>query len=200
MQHRNRKLGTIVAALSMVLAAGSSRALVEDEPVVTPPAGGWGYEGGSSTGRGAADVQLEGVTVWGKRDLAPFPSVYKIYVPPVTPPPTPRDPGGPPDPAQQKACIDACDQKQKIANDLCAAAAAKAAANNTVAAIGIGYAVGAVLTWKGSLVLGTAGGFGAYVIANQLAKDHAATLNLYCIGKAAQDHAGCVTGTCKFSG
>jgi hypothetical protein len=101
---------------------------------------------------------------------------------------------------QRQTCIANCDQKQKIANDLCAVSAAKVAASGTTAAIGIAFAVGGVMTWKGGMLLGAPAGFGAYLIANQLAKDHAATVNLACLGKAAQDHVSCISGTCGLKG
>jgi hypothetical protein len=198
-----RKLSAFVVATLTASAAGPSRALTE-YPVYPPP-GGWGNAFGTSIGQGAADTTLEGVTIVGKREgkLSP---IYLISVPFAGIVPTPSldrtggDPAAPPDPAKQQACIDTCDQKQKIAKDLCDVAAAKASASGTVASIGIGFAVGSVVSWKGTMLLGAPAGFGAYLAANQFAKDHAATLNLACIGKAAQNRVDCVTGVCKFSG
>jgi len=188
----------------MALAAGPGRALTEGETAMYPPAGGWGNASGTRVGQGSADITLPGVTIIGRRPDA-LSSVYVISVPFAGLVPTPSldrtglPPDAPPDPVKQETCIDSRDQKQKIAKDLCDVAAAEASASGTVAAIDIGFAVGGLLT-RASMLLSTPSDFSAYVVANQLAKDHLATLNLACIGKAAHDHMNCVTGVCKFNG
>ncbi len=200
MHHHIRKLSAITVATSMALASGPSRALIENDGVY-PPSGGWGNSSGSVSGGGytGSYSSLPEITVIGTRPDT-LSNVYVINVPYTQNlPNADRDPGSPVDPAKQKACIDACDQKQKIAQDLCAVAAAKAAASSTVTAIGIGFAAAGGLSMVGGIKLGAPGGFAAYYVANQMAKDHAANLSMACLARAAQDHANCVTGVCKFS-
>lgn len=142
-----KPIATATASL-LLLSAIPSQAITEDG--VYPPPGGWGNEPITSSG-GFSDAyaavgELERVTVTGKYEDSWSP-VYVVNVP--APPLSPVvEAGGssPPDPVQQKACMDSCDTKQKIAKDLCDVAAAKIAAGSTVAAIGAGAAVGGLLT------------------------------------------------------
>lgn len=191
---------TLSLALALALIAAPSRAITEDG---TPqmPAGGWGNSAGAfQTGGGFSGCGGDTVCIRASRlydDLSP---IYVITVVAAQPVPHETDVPNPIDPAKQKACIDICDQKQKIALDMCAVAAAKASASANVTAVGIGLATGGAVSIIGDLKLGAVTGLGAYFIANQMAKDHAATLNLACTAAAAQNHTQCVTGKCKFSG
>ena len=204
MQRRRYKLLAVGVAAAMTLPSSPSRAMTEDDGP-TIPAGGYGSAPGTSYG-GVADsdtVNFPGISVTGRRSDKPV-TLSPIYVVNVAAPsPPPGYSGGgspaPTNPAQQQQCIADCDTKQKMAKDLCDVAAAKAAASATVTAIGVGFVAGAFLTWKAGL-FGIPGGFGAYLVTNQLAKDHAATMNLACIAKAAEDHTNCIRGICKFTG
>ena len=204
MHTRRYKLLAVGVAAAMSLTSGTSRALTEDDrPNI--PAGGYGNASGTSYGRvpDFDTVTFPGITVTGRRSDQPdtLSPIYVINVPAPSPPPGYSDGGGPAptSPAEQQQCIADCDTKQKMAKDLCDVAAAKAAASATVTAIGVGFVAGAFLTWKAGLI-GIPGGFGAYLVTNQLAKDHAATMNLACIAKAGEDHTNCIRGICKFTG
>ena len=208
MQHKQRRAIAIAVATLMAFTSVSTSQAMTDTEWTPPPSGNTvgefiGGFGGVSAFGGA---DLPGVTVIGKRGDT-LSNVYVVNVPFTGYIPYPtldREPGGdttaPPDPEKQKQCLADCDTKQKIGKDLCDIAAAKAAASSTTTAIAAALIATGFITWKGGFVLGPAAGLATFVITNEFAKNHAATMNLACIAKAAEDHIGCIKGTCKFSG
>lgn len=160
---------------------------------------------GDSLGEGGfgdiveSDAKLPTVTVIGRRSPESWYYWSNVVDITVTAPqlwPRESNEVAPDDPVTKEQCISNCNTRQSLANDLCAIAAAKAAARDTYIAIGAGFVVGAAISWRLTLLAGAPAGYAAYLVTRDIARDFSSQANLVCLATAAQAHIKCLTGKC----